>query len=96
VGEPVGTRWGRHRYQVPSLAGVPATRSLEGSGAVFVVGTSAALLALLGMGFAIPAALGTAVACGLAGTAIEAFSSHGLDNLTVQVAAAAVAWAILR
>ena len=96
VGEPVGTRWGRHRYQVPSLAGVPATRSIEGSAAVFVVGTSAALLALLGMGLPIPAALGTALACGLAGTAVEAFSSHGLDNLTVQVAAAGVAWAILR
>src|SRR5262245_43229713 len=27
VGEPVGSRWGRHRYSVPSLSGVPATRS---------------------------------------------------------------------
>jgi len=31
VGEPVGTRFGRHPYRVPSLAGVPATRTLEGS-----------------------------------------------------------------
>ena len=34
AGEPVGTRWGRHRYAVPSMAGIPATRSLEGSAAV--------------------------------------------------------------
>ncbi len=36
VGEPVGTRWGVHRYRVPSIGGVPATRSLEGSAAVLV------------------------------------------------------------
>jgi phytol kinase len=96
VGEPVGTRWGRHRYKVPSLAGVPATRSLEGSGAVFCVGTAAASVALLGMGFTGLVVLGTALACGAAGMIVEAFSSHGLDNLTVQVAAAAIAWLILR
>lgn len=96
VGEPVGTRWGRHRYQVPSLAGVPATRSLEGSGAVFLVGTAAATIVLLGLGFALPLALGVGLACGAAGTVVEAFSSHGLDNLTVQVAAAFVAWLLLR
>jgi phytol kinase len=50
VGEPVGTRWGRHRYRVPSLAGVPATRSLEGSTAVLVVGTAAATVVLLALG----------------------------------------------
>ncbi|MGH7483269.1 MAG: hypothetical protein ACRELV_14040, partial [Longimicrobiales bacterium] len=38
VGEPVGARWGRHRYRVPSLAGVRAMRSLEGSAAVLVCG----------------------------------------------------------
>ena len=96
VGEPVGTRWGKHRYQVPSLAGVPATRSLEGSGAVFLVGTAAAALALLGMGFGAGTAVGVGVLCGAAGAVVEAFSSHGLDNLTVQVAAAAVAWLLLR
>ena len=46
VGEPVGSRWGKHRYRVPSLAGVPAERSLEGSAAVFVVAWLAASVAL--------------------------------------------------
>ena len=96
VGEPVGTRWGAHRYQVPSLAGVKATRSLEGSAAVLVVGTAAAAAALLGLGFPPPLALGVALACGAAGAFVEAFSTHGLDNLTVQLAASLVAWLLLR
>jgi phytol kinase len=95
VGEPVGTRWGKHRYRVPSLAGVTATRSLEGSAAVFVVGFAAATVVLLGLGFAAPVAFGVGLLCGLGGMVIEAFSSHGLDNLTVQVTASAVAWWLL-
>ena len=91
VGEPVGTRWGRHRYQVPSLAGVPATRSLEGSAAVFACGALAAALVLLAWGHAPVTALGVGVACGAAGALVEAVSTHGLDNLTVQVAASATA-----
>ena len=96
VGEPVGTRWGRHKYKVTSLAGLPATRSIEGSAAVFVVGTAASAAALLGLGWTGLAVAGTALLCGAAGAAIEAVSSHGLDNLTVQVGAAAVAWLLLR
>jgi phytol kinase len=95
VGEPVGTRWGRHSYRVPSLAGVPATRTLEGSGAVLLVGTVAAAIVLLAMGFEPDTAAWVGLACGAAATAVEAFSSHGLDNLTVQLASSAVAWAIL-
>src|SRR5688572_12855132 len=95
VGEPVGTRWGKHRYEVSSIAGVKSTRSLEGSAAVFVVGTAAAALALVGMGYAGMTAFGVGLACGAVGMVVEAFSSHGLDNLTVQVAASAVAWILL-
>ncbi len=95
MGEPVGTRWGRHRYRVPSLAGVRVTRSVEGSAAVFVVGTAAAVLVLLGMGQPPSSALGAGVACGAVGTAVEAVSSHGIDNLTVQLGAAAVPWLLL-
>ena len=95
VGEPVGTRWGKHRYQVLSLAGVVATRSLEGSGAVFLAGTLAASLALAGMGYSASVSVGVGLACGAAGAAVEAFSNHGLDDLTVQVATTALAWALL-
>jgi phytol kinase len=95
VGEPVGTRWGRHRYRVPSIAGVQVTRSLEGSAAVFLTGTLAAWLILLGMGVPGSSALVVGLACGGAGALVEAFSSHGIDNLTVQLAAGAVAWLLL-
>ncbi|HEU5209674.1 MAG TPA: hypothetical protein VFU06_09695 [Longimicrobiales bacterium] len=91
VGEPVGTRWGRHRYRVPSLAGVPATRSWEGSAAVLLLGAVAAVGGGLVAGLDAPTALRIGVAAGVAGAAVEAVSTHGLDNLTVQLAASAAA-----
>jgi len=95
LGEPVGTRWGRHRYRVPSLAGVKVTRSVEGSLAVLVTGAAAAALVLLGMGVPLGAALPVGLACGAGGALVEAFSSHGIDNLTVQLAAGGVAYLLL-
>jgi len=91
LGEPVGTRWGRHRYRVPTLAGVPATRSLEGSAAVLAGGFAAALAGLLFAGIDPRSAVRAAALAAVAGAAVEAASSHGLDNLTVQAAAALVA-----
>lgn len=91
VGEPVGTRWGKHRYKVPSLAGIPASRSLEGSAAVFTVGWLVAVPALLALGFSASEALCVGLACGMGGMLVEAISSHGLDNLTIQLAAAGIA-----
>jgi phytol kinase len=95
VGEPVGTRWGKHRYKVPSLAEVPATRSFEGSAAVFGVGSLVAVAGLVVMGLQIEDALKIGFACGAGGMLVEAFSTHGLDNLTIQVAAAGIAYAFL-
>lgn len=91
VGEPVGSRWGRHRYRVPSLAGVAATRSWEGSAAVLLVGALAATLGGLMAGFDATTALRVGAAAATAGALVEAVSNHGLDNLTVQVAASAAA-----
>lgn len=95
VGEPVGTRIGRHPYRVPSRAGVPATRTLEGSAAVFLASGVALLLAALlspslrlapGSAWQLPLlALGCAVT--------EAVSPHGWDNATMQVIPTAMAWA---
>ena len=91
VGEPVGTRWGRHRYRVPSMLGVPATRSIEGSLAVFFAGTAATAAALALMGYAPGQIALISGGAGLAGAMVEAVSTHGIDNFTVQVAAAAAA-----
>lgn len=95
AGEPVGVRWGRNRYRVSSLAGVRVTRSVEGSLAVLVLGLAAAAVVLLVMGFPPAVALAVGAACGVAAALVEAVSSHGLDNLTVQLVAAALSWAIL-
>lgn len=90
VGEPVGARWGRHPYRVPSLAGVVAQRSFEGSIAVFVVAWLGSTIALAGLGSLTDAVL-VGLACGAVSAAVEAVSNHGLDNLTVQVAASMTA-----
>ena len=91
VGEPVGARWGRHRYRVPSLAGVPATRSWEGSAAVFVVASAGSAVALASIG---GAPIWGGLVCGAVAAAVEGISNHGLDNLTVQLVPALVAAAL--
>jgi phytol kinase len=90
AGEPVGKRWGRHRYNVPSMRGVPAQRSVEGSLAVFLVGSIAAMIGLhagTGASFSTIVMLGSAA--GIVASLVEAISTHGLDNFTIQVAVAA-------
>ena len=94
VGEPAGTRWGKHKYRVPSLGGVPATRSLEGSAAVFLVGWAAATVALWGLAEPSRAVL-VGLACAAVGALAEGLSNHGLDNLTVQIAASGTAWILM-
>jgi phytol kinase len=94
VGEPVGARWGHHPYRVPSLGGVSARRTGEGSAAVFAAGAAAAWVALVGLGVPTGTALLVAPAVAAAATAVEAVSHHGTDNLTVQLAASLVALAL--
>lgn len=93
VGEPVGARWGRHPYRVPSLAGVPATRTLEGSTAVLVVASLASALGLVSIGLG-GVAWWAGPVCGVAAAGVEAVSNHGLDNLTVQLVPSLVALAL--
>ena len=95
MGEPVGTRWGRHRYSVPSIGGVRATRSIEGSAAVLLASAAACMLALIAAGTAAPAALGAAAIVGVVTMIVEAISHHGTDNLTIQIAAAGAAALVL-
>ena len=90
AGEPVGARWGRHPYRVPSLAGVPATRTLEGSAAVFAVASAGSMVAIWTLGGG-AVAWWTGLLCGIVAALVEAASNHGLDNLTVQVATSLVA-----
>ncbi len=95
VAEPVGAAFGKHKYRVPSMAGVKAERSIEGSLSVFVVGTVAATLCLLSMGYVPIQAIYFGAIIALAGTLVEAVSTHGLDNLTIQIAASGIAYMLL-
>jgi phytol kinase len=90
IGEPVGIRWGKHRYTVPSLGGVPSTRSIEGSFAVLVASSIAAGIGLVLVGQTGNSALGLALLLGIATTIVEAFTPHGLDNLTILIASAGI------
>ena len=95
IGEPVGTRWGRHRYTVPSIAGVSATRSIEGSAAVLLASAAACAIALGFAGVDSGTAVRAAAVVGLVTTMVEAVSHHGMDNLTIQVFAAGTAALLL-
>jgi len=96
AGEPVGARWGVHRYKVRALWGVACTRSLEGSAGVFLASWLAAFVGLQIARIPWLLALPISLACAGAAALVEAVSSHGLDNLTVQMAAAAVAFGLVR
>lgn len=95
VGEPVGTKWGKHKYQVPSLLGVPAVRSLEGSLSVILASFVVAFLGLWAGGISLIYALLAAGGCAVVSSIVEAFSNHGLDNFTIQVSAAATVYFLL-
>ena len=97
VAEPIGVRFGRHTYRAPTLTGVVAHRSIEGSLAVGVASAIAlALTVTLGVGAAAAGASALSVlashslalvAIALACTLVEAVSPHGWDNLTLQLTA---------
>jgi phytol kinase len=94
AGEPVGVRWGKHRYKVRALYGVACTRSLEGSAGVFFVSWAGAFIALLIARVAWLPAIPISLAAAGVAALVEAVSNHGLDNLTVQMTAAAVAYGL--
>ena len=97
IGEPVGTMFGKHVYRVRSLSSVPATRSLEGSAAVFVMSAVAVLLAAAVSRQIALTEFGAAkvLAIAAASALVEAVSPHGWDNLTMQLIPSALAWAWL-
>jgi phytol kinase len=81
VGEPVGTRFGRHTYRLPAPGRVVSYRSLEGSSAVALCSWLAVLAGLGVLG--VPITLGScAVAAGIAliAASVEAVAPHGGDN----------------
>jgi len=89
VGEPFGTRFGKHQYKVPSLKNVTSFRSYEGSMAVFIATFIAVLMGAGLLFIPINGALCLKVALIAFFTAgVEAVSPHGWDNFTTQLTAA--------
>ncbi len=98
IAEPVGVRFGKHRYKVRSLRKVRnSERSMEGSLAVFIVSLilAAAFFRCL---YNLPtiAAIMSSLCLSLVITFVEAVSFHGADNLTIQVAASGLAYFFVR
>lgn len=97
VGEPVGTRFGKHPYKVPSLASVKAIRSWEGSLAVFVISTAAIAVSislLPGLNFTNKSLLLIPL-LGFASALVESISPHGWDNATMQFIPSLLVWLVL-
>lgn len=85
IGEPVGARWGRHRYHPPGRA-KEFSRSVEGSIAVWGVSTMAAAVGLSVISSLSAAELLPASLCiGVVAATVEAVSPHGWDNTPLQI-----------
>ncbi|QDU64328.1 hypothetical protein Pan216_52180 [Planctomycetes bacterium Pan216] len=88
LGEVIGRRFGRNRYRVTLLGGHTASRSWEGSAAVFV-GSLAALVVgglLLGAPLSSSSMVVGLPLVALAAAAVEALSPSDWDNATLQIA----------
>jgi phytol kinase len=96
-GEPIGARWGRHWYSVPTRAGTSVKRSLEGSTGVFVVSALALSLgvAVLMGSERVLQAWGSILLIAAASTLVEALSPHGWDNASLQLTPAVLATLML-
>ena len=98
IAEPVGVRFGKHKYKVPSLKKVKvAERSLEGSFSVFLVSLVLSMLFFVYLyRFPLAKALIASFTLSIALALVEAVSFHGSDNLTIQVAASGLTYLFLK
>jgi len=92
--EPIGSKWGTHKFKTFSWNRSRNYKSIEGSAALFLVGIIAAFLALILIEIPVKMALIIAVSCSLISTITEAISFPGTDNLTVQIIASGTAYLI--
>jgi len=98
VAEPVGVRFGRHRYKVPSLRKVESSeRSAEGSLSVFIAAFVLSWTAFFWLyHLSLAHSLLSAILVASLVAVVEAVSPHGADNLTIQLAASGLAYLFVR
>ena len=98
VAEPVGVRFGKHRYRVPSLRKVRVSeRSVEGSLSIFVVSVFLSFLFfsfLYHMPFS--SAFISSLLLSVMLVLVEAVSFHGADNLTIQLTASGLTYLFIQ
>jgi len=83
----VGQRWGRHQYHVVGMK-----KSWEGSTTMAAAAFIVSVLTLgVVYGFSLPVFV-MSIAIAIAATALESFSTLGIDNLTVPLGSAAIAY----
>ena len=96
VAEPIGTRFGIHKFAVRDiLTAAPRFRSWEGTGAVAIATFAVVLMtcgSIIPSGQLIPWAL---AAAGLIAI-VEACTPHGFDNFTIPISAAWLLQTIVR
>jgi phytol kinase len=86
AGEPVGTRWGKHRYVIP-IGKTETTRSYEGSLGVLIVSLAALLIGIV-VSPDLQLNLRTIILLPVIASAcavVEAVSPHGWDNTPMQI-----------
>ena len=98
IGEPVGTKYGKHRYPTPSLHSIRSERTIEGSVAVLLASSIAITIgiALLPEIEFSSYCLLTIPLLSIISTITEALSPHGWDNTTMQVVPVLCASYLLR
>lgn len=85
----VGQRWGQHRYQLWR-----SQKSWEGSATMATVSGGVALITL-GVAYGVGATtIAIAIVVAIVATSLEAFSWMGIDNLTVPVGSALLAYSL--
>lgn len=95
IGEPVGSKWGKHKYKVLSFGGIKVTRSIEGSFAVALVSFIVCAIVLNLMSFPLGYSMFIAMICSILSCIVEAISTHGIDNLTMQITASGTVYFLI-
>lgn len=83
----IGQRWGRHVYKIGGIQ-----KSWEGSLTMFGVSSIVSALVLLGVQGPVWQTWIVSLAIALTATSLEAFSKLGIDNLTVPIGSATIAF----
>ncbi|MCY7285619.1 MAG: phosphatidate cytidylyltransferase, partial [Cyanobacteria bacterium CAN_BIN43] len=86
----VGKRFGRHRYQLWGME-----KSWEGSLTMAIVATLVSALILSNIVDSTVQLITIAFTVGILSAVLEAFSNLGIDNLTVPILSAAIAYSLV-